>query len=56
MHHERADKVLSGTAAEQVAEAVALLAERGALRPCRDPTPVNAAERPRSSRRSAATA
>ena len=31
MHHDRADKVLSGTPAEQVAEAVALLAERGAL-------------------------
>jgi electron transfer flavoprotein alpha subunit len=31
MHHDRAAKVLSGTAAEQAAEAVALLAQRGAL-------------------------
>ena len=31
MHHDRAGKILSGTAAEQAAEAVALLAERGAL-------------------------
>lgn len=33
MHHERANKVLSGTPAEQVAEAMTLLAERGALVP-----------------------
>ena len=31
MHHERVRKVLSGTAEEQVAEALALLEERGAL-------------------------
>jgi len=31
MHHDRAAKVLSGTPAEQVAEAVALLVQRGAL-------------------------
>jgi electron transfer flavoprotein alpha subunit len=31
MHHDRAGKILSGTAADQAAEAVALLAERGAL-------------------------
>jgi electron transfer flavoprotein alpha subunit len=31
MHHDRAAKILSGTPAEQAAEAVALLAERGAL-------------------------
>ena len=31
MHHDRAAKVLSGTPAEQAAEAVALLAQRGAL-------------------------
>jgi electron transfer flavoprotein alpha subunit len=41
MHHERANKVLSGTAAEQVAEAMALLDERGALVPTA-PDPVNA--------------
>jgi electron transfer flavoprotein alpha subunit len=33
MHHDRAAKVLSGTVAEQVGEAVALLVERGALTP-----------------------
>jgi electron transfer flavoprotein alpha subunit len=33
MHHDRANKVLNGTAVEQVAEAVGLLLERGALRP-----------------------
>ena len=31
MHHDRTGKILSGTAAEQAAEAVALLVERGAL-------------------------
>lgn len=31
MHHDRMGKILNGTAAEQAAEAVALLAERGAL-------------------------
>ena len=31
MHHDRTAKVLSGTPAEQAAEAVALLAQRGAL-------------------------
>ena len=31
MHHDRAAKVLSGTPAEQAAEAVALLSQRGAL-------------------------
>ena len=31
MHHDRTGKILSGTPAEQAAEAVALLAERGAL-------------------------
>lgn len=31
MHHDRVAKILSGTAADQAAEAVALLAERGAL-------------------------
>jgi electron transfer flavoprotein alpha subunit len=38
MHHDRTPKVLSGTAAEQAAEAVALLAERGALTASADPT------------------
>lgn len=38
MHHDRAAKVLSGTPAEQAAEAVALLAQWGALTASADPT------------------
>jgi len=41
MHHERASKVLSGTPAEQVADAIAMLSERGALVPAA-PDPVEA--------------
>jgi len=44
MHHERANKVLSGAVAEQVAEAISLLTERGALVPAvSDPAPVSSA-------------
>jgi electron transfer flavoprotein alpha subunit len=40
MHHARANKVLSGTPGEQVAEAISLLSERGALTPAApDPVP-----------------